>query len=119
MIDDERLIEALKYDERIWRAFMTLKPIHQAGLLDALRAAASPVVPVAAPGKCYCCTCPEEYGQSDPYCRNHGHAGVRQCVKHASADKNQGTDEDGKPIATCQQVWAAKSWSKADAEVSP
>lgn len=37
---DERFIEALKYDERIWRAFKLLKPIHRNGLLDALRDAA-------------------------------------------------------------------------------
>jgi hypothetical protein len=28
--------EALKYDERIWRAFLVLKPVHRAGLLLAL-----------------------------------------------------------------------------------
>jgi hypothetical protein len=37
----ERLIEALKYDERLWRAFELLKPIHRDGLLDALEHASS------------------------------------------------------------------------------
>jgi hypothetical protein len=35
----ERLTEALKYDERIWRAFQTLKTCHREGFLDALQAA--------------------------------------------------------------------------------
>jgi len=36
---DDRLIEALKYDERIWRAFETLKTCHREGLLEALASA--------------------------------------------------------------------------------
>lgn len=65
---------------------------------------------------CYCCTCADNYDRtpSDPYCRNHGHAGVRACEKHESADLHQGVDEDGKPLATVQQVYAAKSWNEAD-----
>lgn len=32
----DRLVDALKFDERVWRAFEILKPIHRDGLLDAL-----------------------------------------------------------------------------------
>jgi len=46
MIDENKtkniriaLVEALKFDERIWRAYLVLKPIHKDGLIDALIAA--------------------------------------------------------------------------------
>ena len=58
------------------------------------------------PTTCYCCTCPDEGSGHDPYCRNHGHAGVRVCTKHESNDPGQGKDEDGDPIATVQEVLA-------------
>jgi len=67
---------------------------------------------------CYCCTCPEIYGGSDPYCRNHGHAGVRRCVTHSSSDRGQGVCEGGKLLATVQEVRELrKSWSEADRHV--
>lgn len=37
----DAIIEALKYDERIWRAYLTLKTCHQRGFLDELQNAAS------------------------------------------------------------------------------
>jgi hypothetical protein len=30
---------------------------------------------------CFCCSCPE-FGNSDPFCRNHGFAGTRPCEEH-------------------------------------
>lgn len=30
---------------------------------------------------CFCCSC-SEFGNSDPYCRNHGFAGERPCEAH-------------------------------------
>jgi hypothetical protein len=38
---------------------------------------------------CYCCSCGER--GSDPYCRNHGFAGLRPCEAH---DMPGQTDED-------------------------
>jgi hypothetical protein len=74
------------------------------------------LVNLKCPGVCYCCTC-GEFGSADPYCRNHGYAGVRACVKHESTNKNQGVGEDGHPIATVQEVYEAKSWNAADKAV--
>lgn len=59
-----------------------------------------PILVVENRDNCFCCSCSEtEYGQevTDPYCRNHGYAGMRPCEKHDMP--GQEDDEGVMPVS--------------------
>lgn len=51
---------------------------------------------------CFCCSC-SEFGNSDPYCRNHGFAGERPCETH----NMPGTPDDDGVMPESVQAYRA------------